>query len=55
MTREADPFVEGKDAARLGIPAEANPYPAGSDKHALWQDGHDLAAGAVEASESEGR
>ena len=53
MTEHTDPFTAGKVAAGLGIPAEANPYPAGSDKHALWQDGHELMAGAVEASESE--
>lgn len=49
-----DPFDEGKAAAAMGIPAEANPYPPGSDKYALWQDGHELEAGAREAGESEG-
>ena len=53
MTEQTDPFAAGQDAARLGIPAEANPYPQGSDKHALWQDGHELVAGAVQAGESE--
>src|SRR5438105_15423373 len=43
-----DPFDEGCRAAAEGIPAEANPYPQGSDKHALWQDGHEVGAQALE-------
>ena len=39
---ESDPFDEGCRAAAEGIPAEANPYPAGSGKYALWQDGHEV-------------
>ena len=49
----SDPFDEGQRAAALGIPAEANPYPSGADKHALWQEGHELRASATEAGESE--
>ena len=50
---KADPFDEGCRAAAEGIPAEANPYPAGSDKHALWQDGHEVGAQALESGQSE--
>ena len=52
-SESSDPFADGERAARLGIPAEANPYPAGSDKNALWQNGHERIAAAVEAGESE--
>jgi hypothetical protein len=52
---DRDPFAEGERAARENIPAEANPYLDGSDEHALWAAGHEKAAGAIEAGESEGR
>jgi hypothetical protein len=48
-----DPFDEGCRAAAEGIPAEANPYPAGTDKHALWSDGHEVGAQALESGQSE--
>lgn len=51
---DRDPFAEGERAARKNIPAEANPYSDGSDEHALWAAGHEKAAGAIEARESEG-
>jgi hypothetical protein len=50
---ESDPFDEGCRAAAEGIPAEANPYPAGSDKYALWQDGHEVGAQALESGQTE--
>lgn len=53
MPDHSDPFEEGQTAARANIPAEANPYPDGSDKHALWADGHETVAGQQEANESE--
>lgn len=52
---DRDPFAEGESAARENVPAEANPYLDGSDEHALWAAGHEKAAGATEAGESEGR
>lgn len=51
---DRDPFADGERAARENIPAEANPYQAGSDEHALWAAGHEKVAGATEARESEG-
>jgi hypothetical protein len=51
----ADPFEQGQSAARKNIPAEANPYPNGSDEFSLWSAGHEQVATAVEAGESEGR
>jgi hypothetical protein len=33
MNRDADPFEQGGRAARENIPAEANPYQDGSQKH----------------------
>jgi hypothetical protein len=54
MTKDPDPFEDGERAARENIPAEANPYPDGSEQHALWAAGHEKFAGAVEANESEG-
>ena len=33
--------VEGEEAARLGLPAVANPYEAGSLEHEAWLDGWD--------------
>lgn len=30
---------EGRHARDRGEPAEANPYPEGSDEHATWQRG----------------
>ncbi|MEA2864887.1 MAG: hypothetical protein QOC84_2843 [Bradyrhizobium sp.] len=53
MTNE-DPFEEGQRAARKNIPAEANPYPDDSEKHARWAAGHARVASEVEAGESEG-
>lgn len=50
----ADPFEEGRSAARKNIPAEANPYEEGSDAHARWTAGHEDVASAIEAGESEG-
>jgi hypothetical protein len=50
---DRDPFAEGERAARENIPAEANPYPGGSDEHALWSAGHERVASAREARESE--
>ena len=38
MTTDPDPFEQGQHAARQGIPALANPYPDGSEQHALWAD-----------------
>ena len=35
------------------LPVEANPYPAGSDKNALWQDGHEVGAQALESGQTE--
>ena len=48
-----DPFDEGCRAAAEGIPAEANPYPPGTDKNALWQDGHEAAAKSMESGQTE--
>ncbi|MFX8301254.1 hypothetical protein ABTL22_19995, partial [Acinetobacter baumannii] len=48
------PFADGERAARENIPAEANPYPDGSDEHALWAAGHEKVASSIEARESEG-
>lgn len=45
---------EGQRAAAENIPAEANPYKAGTPEHAGWAEGHASVATAVEASESEG-
>jgi hypothetical protein len=53
MTTAPDPFEEGQLAARKNIPAEANPYRDGSAEHSLWAAGHESAAGAAEANESE--
>ena len=50
---DSDPFDEGCQAAAEGIPAEANPYPAGSDKYALWHDGHEVGARALESGQTE--
>jgi hypothetical protein len=52
-TTEADPFDKGTRAAAEGIPAEANPYPNGTDKHALWADGHEAGAQALESGQTE--
>jgi hypothetical protein len=49
----SDPFDEGCKAAAEGLPVEANPYPAGSDKNALWQDGHEVGAQALESGQTE--
>jgi hypothetical protein len=51
---DPDPFVEGQQAARKNIPAEANPYQDGSQEHSLWAAGHEEIAGAAEAGEAEG-
>jgi hypothetical protein len=50
---QPDPFDEGCRAAAEGIPAVSNPYPAGSDKRALWQDGHEVGAQALESGQTE--
>ena len=52
-SNEPDPFDQGCRAATEGIPAEANPYPPGSDKNALWQDGHETGAQALESGQTE--
>ena len=54
MNTPRDPFEQGKQAATDGIPAEANPYPAGTGDFALWKNGHELVAGEIEAGEREG-
>jgi hypothetical protein len=54
MTSDPDAFEQGQRAARKNIPAEANPYPAGTEQHSLWSAGHEKVAGAIEANESEG-
>ena len=51
---DPDPFEEGQRAARMNIPAEANPYRDGSDEHALWAASHEAVAGEAEAGDSEG-
>jgi len=48
-----DPFEQGRRAARLYIPAEANPYQRGTDEAARWTEGHRRVASAIEAGESE--
>jgi hypothetical protein len=54
MNSDPDPFEQGQRAARENIPAEANPYQAGSEEYALWAAGHEKVAGPREANESEG-
>lgn len=54
MDTPSDPFEQGKRAATQCIPAEANPYTAGSGEYALWKDGHELVAGEIEAGERDG-
>jgi hypothetical protein len=54
MMTDPDPFAQGERAARENIPAEANPYPDGTEQHSLWSAGHEKVAGGIEASESEG-
>jgi hypothetical protein len=54
MSRDPDPFEQGRRAAREYIPAEANPYQDGTQDHSLWAAGHQEVAGAIEASENEG-
>lgn len=53
MTEGEDPFAGGERAARQNIPAEANPYPEGSEAFARWAAGHQKVAGEIEAGESE--
>jgi hypothetical protein len=53
MTTDPDPFEQGQQAARENIPAGANPYPDGSEQHALWAAGHEQVASATEENESE--
>jgi hypothetical protein len=48
-----DPLKEGKLAALDNVPAGANPYPSGTNEHALWKNGYDVQAAAKEAGESE--
>jgi len=50
---ENDPFDEGRRAAAADIPIEANPYPEGTEKNALWQSGHEVVSKAREAGGSE--
>jgi hypothetical protein len=45
MNSDPDPFEQGQRAARENIPAEANPYQAGSEEYALWAAGHEKVAG----------
>ena len=47
-------FTEGQRAATKDIPADANPYEAGSPEHEQWAKGHEAVASAEEASQSEG-
>lgn len=54
MNKQPDPYEQGQHAARENIPAEGNPYQAGSEQHALWAAGHEEVAGAIESGESEG-
>ena len=54
MSTDPDPFEQGQRAAKENIPAEGNPYQDGTEQHALWAAGHEQAAGAAEADESEG-
>ena len=54
MTKDPDPFEEGERAARENIPAEANPYLDGTERHALWAAGHEKVAGSAEPNETEG-
>lgn len=54
MTSDPDPYEQGQRAARKGIPAEANPYQDGSERHALWAAGREQAAGETEAIEAKG-
>ena len=54
MTTDPDPFELGQRAARMNIPAEANPYQDGSDERSLWAAGHERVAAATEAGQSEG-
>lgn len=53
MGGQKDPFDEGRQAAAKDIPAEANPYPPGTEKNALWQDGHEVVSKAKESGQSE--
>jgi hypothetical protein len=53
MTSDPDPFEQGQRAAGKNIPAEANPYPDGSEQYSLWAAGHEKVAGEAEANESE--
>ena len=59
--REASPTmssrsVRGRPArgARITSRPKANPYQEGTDEAALWADGHERVATAIEAGESEG-
>jgi hypothetical protein len=52
MTTDPDPFEQGEEAARKGLPAEANPYQDGSEHHSLWAAGHESIAGDSEARDS---
>jgi hypothetical protein len=54
MSKDPDPFEQGRRAARENIPAEGNPYSDGSQEHALWAAGHEQVASAAEAGEAEG-
>jgi hypothetical protein len=52
-TKERDPFDEGIRAAAEGIAADANPYPRATDKYALWQDGYETGAQALQSGQTE--
>ena len=54
MTIDADPFEQGRRAAREYIPVAGNPYQDGSEAYSLWAAGHEQVAGAAEADEAEG-
>lgn len=43
---------EGAEAGLRGLPASANPYPAGSYEHRAWAGSHEV--GALELEESRG-
>lgn len=53
MGDDEDPFDQGRQAAARDIPVEANPYPQGTEKNALWQSGHEAVSQARESGESE--
>ncbi len=54
MTIDADPFEQGRRAARENIPVAGNPYQDGSEAYSLWAAGHEQVAESAEADEAEG-